>query len=152
MECFIICLVIILRVFYIFNLNKEVYDVYKETPSVLFNFFKNLYYMKKEELEYGKSIFNQVALNFNKEKLDLKIYIMLHNKLKYLKRKEEHIINDLYHDEISIMKVKKTYIIINCNKNFTDFFNILNKEYSNCIVCDFINDDYFYLSNIKMLV
>ncbi len=145
-------MVIILRVFYIFNLKKEVYEVYKETPSVLFNFFKNLYFMKKEEIDYGKSIFNQVAELFNKEKIDLKTFILLHNKFKYLKRNEEHIINDLYHNEISIMKVRKTYIVVNCNTNFTDFFQIISNEYKNCFVCDFINNDYFYLSRLKMLV
>ena len=145
-------MVITLRIFYVFNLNNEVYDVYKNTPSVIFNFFKNIYFLNKEDLNYSSTIFRKVANCFNKEKLDLKIYVMLHNKMRYLKKGCEHIINDLYHDDISIMKIKQTYIVINCNKSFTEFFKIINSEYANCFVCDFINEDYFYLSKIKMLV
>lgn len=135
-----------------FNIKKEVYDIYNDTPSVLFNFFNYLYRSNKEYLDYGNLIFNQVANVFDKDKLDLEIFLKYHNNYKYSKRKEEHIINNLYKDEISIMKIKKSYIIINSNKNYTEFFKMLGSKYNECLVCDFINRDYFYLSNIKILV
>jgi hypothetical protein len=72
--------------------------------------------------------------------------------LRYSKRGEEHIINNLYKDEISIMKIKKSYIIINSNKKINEFFDIINSFYDECIACDFINQDFFYLQNIKRLV
>ena len=71
---------------------------------------------------------------------------------KYLKRNDEHIINNLYKNEISIMKIKKSYIIINSNSSYTDFFPILNNLCKYLFVCDFNNQDYFYLANLKMLV
>ena len=141
-----------MRIYYIFNIKKEVYDVYINTPSVLYNFFYQLYITNKNDLDFANTVFKQVANKYNKELLDLKIYIKLHNKMKYLKRKEEHIINDLFKNEISIMKVKKGYIIINSNKNISEFFFIVNYFYKNCFVCDFVNQDYFYLSELKMLV
>lgn len=141
-----------MRIYYVFNIKKEVYEVYKDTPSVLYNFMYYIYKLNKEYLDYTNIIFNQVAEKFDKKKLDLEIFIKLHNKMRYSKKKEEHIINNLYKDEISIMKIKNSYIIINSNKNYTEFFNIINKEYSECLVCDFINQDYFYLRNIKILV
>ncbi len=134
-----------MRVYYVFNIKKEVYDIYRDTPSVIFNFLKQLYTLKKDYLDYGNTIFNQVANYFNKDSLDLKLYIKFHDKMRYLKRGDEHIINDLFRDEISIMKIKRSYIIINCNSNFTEFFNFLCSEYKECLVCDFVNYDYFYL-------
>ena len=142
----------ILRIYYIFNIRKDVYNIYKDTPSVLFNFFNNLYYIDKKDLDCANTVFKQVANKYNKELLDLKIYIKLHNKMRYIKRKEEHIINDIFKNEISIMKIKKSYVVINSNCNYSEFFNILNYFYKNSFVCDFNNQDYFYLSDIKMLV
>ena len=141
-----------MRIYYVFNLKKDVYEIYKDTPSVLYNFLNQLYYFNKENLDYGNTIFKQVANKFNKEVLDLKVYLKLHNKMRYSKKGEEHIINNLYKDEISIMKVKRSYIVINSNKNFTEFFNILNEEYKECFVCDFVNQDYFYLRKINVAV
>ena len=141
-----------MRIYYIFNIKKEVFDIYKETPSVLFNFFNQLYFLDKENLDYGNTIIKQVSNKFNKEILDLKIYLKLHNKMIYSKRYDEHIINNLFKNEISVMKIKKSYIIINSNKNYTEFFNIISFFYRNCLVCDFVNQDYFLLDNIKMLV
>ena len=141
-----------MRIYYVFNIKKEVFEIYKDTPSVLYNFMYYIYNLNKDYLDYTNIIFNQVAVKFDKTKLDLEIFIQLHNKMRYSKKKEEHIINNLYKDEISIMKIKNSYIIINSNKNYTEFFNIINKKYSECLVCDFINQDYFYLRNIKILV
>jgi radical SAM protein with 4Fe4S-binding SPASM domain len=45
--------------------------------------------------------------------------------------------------------VKNNY---NTNKSYTDFFNTLALDNRNYFVCDFINNDYFFLSNIKILV
>lgn len=141
-----------MRIYYIFNIKKEVYEIYKNTPSVLYNFFYQLYINKNDDLNYGSSIFKQVSSKFNNELLNLKIYLKLHNKMKYLKRNDEHIINNLYKNEISIMKIKKSYIIINSNSSYTDFFPILNNLCKYLFVCDFNNQDYFYLANLKMLV
>lgn len=143
-------MVIELKIFYIFNLKEEVYEVYKETPSVLYNFLNQLYYFNKDNLDYGNMLFKQVANRFNKDVLDLKLYIKLHSKMRYSKKGEEHIINNLYKDEISIMKIKKSYIIINSNKDYTEFFNYISKEYPYCFVCDFLNQNYFFIDKITI--
>ena len=141
-----------MRIYYVFNIKKEIYEIYKDTPSVLFNFFNQLYYMKKDNLDYGNIVFKQVSNKFNKEVLDIKIYLKLHNKMIYSKKGDNHIINDLFKNEISVMKIKRSYIVINSNKNYTEFLNIIYYFHKECLVCDFINQDYFFLSNIKMLV
>lgn len=141
-----------MRIYYVFNIKKDVLEIYEKTPSVLYNFLNQLYYLKKDSLDYCNMIFRQVADYFDKDELDLDIYLKLHNKMRYVKKSDDHIINNFYKDEVSIMKVKKSYIIINSNKKFTEFFPIINEVYKNCLVCDFNNQDYFYLRNIKTLV
>ena len=60
--------------------------------------------------------------------------------------------DNLYRDEVSIMKIKKSYIVINSNKNCTEFFEFLNDMDKYIFVCDFNNHDYFYINQLKILV
>ena len=141
-----------MKIFYIFNIKNDVFDIYRETPSVLYNILFNLYHDKKENLDYANNIFKEITNKFNKEYLDLKIYINMHYKMRYSKKYDNHIINDIFKNEISILRIKRSYIVINSNNNYSEFFYILNSFYKNCLVCDFINQRYFYLRDIKMLV
>lgn len=141
-----------MRIFYAFKIKKEFYDIYRDTPSVLYSFLNQLYYFKKSDLDYGNTLFRQIADVFDKEELDKKLFIKLHNKMKYCKKGDEHIINNLYLDEVSVMKIKRSYIVINCNKNCSDFFEFLLEENNYIFVCDFINHDYFYADKLKILV
>ena len=47
-------LVIRMRVFYIFNIKPEFKYLYKDSPSSLFNILKQLYYLKDDDIRYGK--------------------------------------------------------------------------------------------------
>lgn len=148
----ILLMVIAMRNYYIFRMKREFVNLYRDSPSSLFNVLKHLYYMKKCDVSYGFNLFNQLTMKIDKNKLDREIYIKYHNEMVYSKNKDEHIINNLYKDEVSALKVKYSYILINTNKSYTDFFNVLALDNRNYFVCDFINNDYFFLSNIKILV
>ena len=76
----------------------------------------------------------------------------MHYKMRYLKKLDNHIINDIFNSEISILRIKRSYIVINSNRDCSEFFSILNNFYKTCLVCDFNNQRYFYLSDIKTLV
>ena len=141
-----------MRIYYVFDIRSEYVDLYKETPNSLYNVLHQLYYMRKKDLEYGFNMFKQLANRIDKDEVDKNIFLKLHNKMTYVKKGDNHIINNLYKDEVSALKVKYSYIIINTNKSYTDFFNTLALYNRNYFVCDFINNDYFFLSNIKILV
>lgn len=141
-----------MRIYYVFDIRSEYVDLYKETPNSLYNVLHQLYYMRKKDLEYGFNMFKQLANRIDKDEVDKNIFLKLHNKMTYAKKKDNHIINNLYKDEVSALKVKYSYILINTNKSYTDFFNTLALDNRNYFVCDFINNDYFFLSNIKILV
>lgn len=141
-----------MRIYYVFNIKDEFYELYKDYPRALYNLLLEIYEMNKKEIDYGYSLFKQIALPINKTELDKKINDALKDKMRYSKNKDEHIINNLYSDEVSIMKIKKTYIVINTIQSYTEFFELLDKYQSFLFACDFKNDDYFFLSRIKTLV
>lgn len=141
-----------MRIYYVFDIRSEYVDLYKKTPNSLYNVLHQLYYMRKKDLEYGFNMFKQLANRIDKDEVDKNIFLKLHNKMTYVKKGDNHIINNLYKDEVSALKVKYSYILINTNKSYTDFFNTLALDNRNYFVCDFINNDYFFLSNIKILV
>ena len=141
-----------MRIYFVFKLKNEYIKLYKDSPNTIYNILNQMYYMKRNEIGYGFNLFNQIIDRIDKFELDKYIYVLLHTKMKYSKKGDEHILNNLYKDEVSIMKVKNTHIIINSNKSYTEFFNILNDFDSLFFVCDFNNNDYFFLSNVKLLV
>ncbi len=141
-----------MRIYYAFDIKEEFTKLYKDTPNTLYNILSQLYYMRKNDINYGYNLFNQIVKKIDKAYIDKYIFVALHTKMKYSKRKDEHIINNLYKDEVSIMKVKNTYIVINSNRSCTEFFDMLYDINKNLFVCDFINHDYFFISSLKMLV
>ena len=141
-----------MRIYFIFKIKEEYIDLYKDTPNTLYNILNQMYYMKRNEIGYGFNLFNQMIERIDKFDLDKYLYVLLHTKMKYSKKGDEHILNNLYKDEVSVLKVKSTHILINANKSYTEFFVLLNQYDPNFFVCDFNNHDYFFLSNIKLLV
>lgn len=142
----------LMRVYYVFDVKEEFVSLYKDNANTLYNILNQMYYMKREDINYGYNLFKQIVNKQDKFKLDKYIFLLMHNKMKYAKKDNDHVINNLYKDEVSILKVKNTHILINSNKSYTEFFNILYDYNPNFFVCDFINHDYFFISNIKMLV
>ena len=49
-------------------------------------------------------------------------------------------------DEITIVVIKYSRLIIISNKLYPDIFNRLKIEKENLFVCNFLNDNYFYVS------
>ena len=141
-----------MRIYYVFKVKEEYIELYRDTPNTLYNILNQMYYMKKNEIGYGFNLFHQMIDRIDKFDLDKYLYILMHTKMKYSKKGDEHILNNIYKDEVSVLKVKSTHLIINANKSYTEFFTLLN-QYDPCFfVCDFNNHDYFFLSNIKLLV
>ena len=77
-----------MKVYYIFKMKKQFISLYKDTPSVLYNILKNIYYLDKEEVDYGYNLFNQLIIPINKNELDRKLFIKLHQVQKILSKKQ----------------------------------------------------------------
>lgn len=141
-----------MRIYYVFSIKEEFYDLYKDYPRALYNILLEIYEMNKKEIDYGYTLFKQIVVPINKNNLDTSICNELKDKMRYSRNNDEHIINNLYSEEVSIMKIKNTHIIINTIQSYTEFFELLNKYELFLFACDFKNDDYFFLSGIKTLV
>lgn len=134
-----------MKVYYIFNIKHEFINLYKDSPSVLYNILKNIYYLDKSEVEYGYNIFNQLTNRIEKNKIDRDLFIKFHQSIPYTKRKDTHYINNLYRNEISRLKVNNSYIKLELEQNHSTFFDILKDELDNLFVCSFNKCDFFFL-------
>ncbi len=141
-----------MRVFYVFPMKKEFVDLYKETPRLLYNILRQIYYLHEEDVHYGFNLFHQIIEKNEKDHLDQYLYLKLHREMAYSKKENIHYINDLYRDEVSTLEVKNTHMKMTTDHDFSSFFQVLEDYQSNYFVCDFAMQDYFWLNEIKMLV
>ena len=138
-----------MKEFYIFNIKKEFARLYKDKPSQLFFIFNRIYYMKEIDAQYGYNLFEQISNFYNKEEVNDFITNKYIDKIMYSSTNNEHIINNLFLNEISVLKVKSSNIKIETNTDNPTFFQDL-KEYSNSLfVCNFKEQDYFFLKSYK---
>ena len=141
-----------MRVFYIFNVKDEIYDIYNDKSNSLYKIYSHIYNLSDNELNYAKTLLDQLNNTFDKDVLDTKLFIKLHKEVPYSKRGEIHYINNLYKDEISKLIIRKRYIKIITESNTSSFFSILQKFNLNLFICDFSNSFYFFLDELKTLV
>ena len=141
-----------MRVFYIFKIKDEFKYLYKDNPSHLYNLLKQIYFLGKEDINYGENIFYQLIDRIDKALYDRSLFIKLHKDIPYSKRGEIHIMNNLYKDEMSRLIIKNSYMKIESESNFSSFFRYLSDFDNNLFVCDFSYTDFFFLDSIKILV
>lgn len=138
-----------MRVFYIFNIRKEFKYLYQNHPLTLYQVLRKIYQLKKEDLVYGKSLFQQLIQPLNKLKIDNTLFIKLHQQMPYSKKKDIHYINNLYKNEVSRLEVKITHIRLEMESDTTSFISILNELNLNLFVCDFEHFEYFFIDDCK---
>lgn len=141
-----------MRKFYIFRIKSDFINLYQNNEICLYNALKKIYYMHREDINYGFNLFDQITDKIDKEQLDRYIFIKLHNKMYYKKYKNNHIINNLYKNEITTLKIKNTHIYMETDETYSILFNIINSFYEEYFICDFDNNDYFLASELKTLV
>ena len=136
-----------MKVYYIFKMKEEFVDLYKESPSILFHILKSIYYLDREEVDYGYHLFRQLIHPLDKNTLDRRLFIKLHQEVPYSKRKEVHYINNFYRNEISRLTINHFYCRLEVEQNFSSFFPILKEELGNLFICAFQKTDFFFLND-----
>ena len=126
--------------------------LYKDNPINLYKILESIYQMKENEFTYGYNLFKQICVSIDNLELSNKLYLTMHNDPIYTKLDNEHIINNLYKDEVSILNIKKSHIMLDCNNSYSSFFSYLNKHNKNYFICDFVENDFFFLSDIELVV
>ncbi len=145
-------MVIIMREFFIFEIKDEFKSLYMDKPSILYNILEQIYKLDKSDLNYGYSLFKQLTRKIAKEEIDRYLFIKYHQNIPYSKRKETHYYNDSAHDEVSTLLVKRAYMLVKTNYYNSFFLKALNSPSNTYFAVDFKNQDYFFLSDMKILV
>ncbi|MBR4618633.1 MAG: sporulation inhibitor of replication protein SirA [Bacilli bacterium] len=137
-----------MRTFLIFNINDSYYSLYKDYPKSIYNMLNQVYHLKKDNIVFAKNLFNQLVNSFNKEEMNKNLFIKLHKDIPYSKRGNIHIFNNFYLGEITTMEIKNKYIKITSTKDQNYFFQSLLNYNKHLFVCDFENNDYFFLESL----
>ena len=121
--------------YYIFDIKNKF-----KNDNNLYRLLKTLYTLNLKYINYGELIYNEMCKPINRENIK---EILKDYNAKKVSRKYFICLND----EITIVVIKYSRLIIISNKLYPDIFNRLKIECENLFVCNFLNDNYFYVSN-----
>jgi len=124
-----------MRVYNLFVIKDEYIDYYKSKPLELYNILYSLSNLKYN-FNYGISLYKQLC---NKINIDtLKKYF---NDRYNLDNERIFYINKIF------VELKHSRVVIKSKYNYPRILKALNCYNRNIFICDFINKDYFWLSN-----
>ena len=134
------------RTYYIFNVNKQMSILTKDSPYMLFKSFESIYKSGREDLYMASNLYEQLATKFNKNILNSRITKAFKDNQHYICTKDHHAYYNKYKDESCELTVKNSYLICKCNNSKMELLKKLTGF--NLFACDFANKDYFWLDEI----
>ncbi len=137
-----------MRIYYIFSIKNDIYEVTKNKPSNLYIALERIHLMSNDELSLSIKMYEKLIKTIDKKNIDLLLKSINKDNINYTCYNNSHIINDFYTNESTKLIINNTYIKVKSNASFPSFFKDI-KNIPNLFVCDFINMDYFYLSEIS---
>ena len=135
-------MIIIFRKYYLFKIKKDVINSYSNDE--LFIILKRMYYLKCNNF-LGVSLFNQVCDIFDRESINSYFFNKNKTYIKFFNGK--FFINDYRIGERSCVQVNNSCIVVKTNCNFPYLLKIFLLCSKNIFVCDFVNEDYFFLND-----
>lgn len=136
-----------MRTFHIFSIDKSIKSLARDDAYQLYNTFKKIKGLNKDDLSLGINLYEQVAVPIEKEKYNKYIFKNYTDSDFYYKYRSEHNYFNKYRNEESHLKVGSAFLKVETNVSNPDFFKCLKKDH-NLFVCDFDNCDYFWMDRI----
>ena len=136
-----------MRKFYIFSINDEFKNLTNSSPCNLFKTFEDIYYLDLDEQNYGINMYEQMVKPFNKIDLNNRLFTTYYKNDHYTKFMNTHIYNDYYTDEETKLNVGNAFLVLETTSAKPTFFKVL-KDIKNLFICDFQNQDYFWLESV----
>lgn len=135
-----------MRVFYIYNVNNFFYEVYKKYPYKLYKMLEETYYTNRYDMMLSSNYYEAITDNFNK--LFMNNFLNLNHDIDayYTSKANTHLISN--YQEYSKLMVSNYCLKLKTNINYPTFFNSLLKFSNQIFICDFENQDYFWLEAI----
>ena len=139
-------MVIKLRTYYIFKINKYFSYIYNNKPYKLYKMLEEIFHVNDYDMILSYKIYEQVAITFDKNELNKYIKNNYSTCNYYLTNKSSHIYSD--NNEYTKLVINNSNLKIKTNINNPIFFKDIVNYSDNIFVCDFINKDYFWLEKI----
>lgn len=113
-------------------------NYFKYDSKYLYEILYKLKFMKKEDYNYGVSLFYNICNLFDTTTLNN--YIKSKYKLKKIK-------NKYYLDNKNYFEIRKSSVIINNNKYLREILCIFYIYNKNIFICNFNSGDYFWIKD-----
>ena len=135
-----------MRIYYIFKINEDYAKLTKNKPFNLYQVLENIYLMNNEDLILSYKMFEEVAIQIDRKNINTLIFNLYKDNLNYSCFNNVHTYNDYLKGEETKLILNNSHIKVKSNQNFPTFLRDFN-GYKNLFVCDFINNDYFWLKD-----
>ena len=132
-----------MRKYFLFDINERYYNLYFHKDRLLFRTLESLYNNEQYQKANNISLFNQLCMLINIKYLNS----YFSNKINIKNNKNKHLYISKKTSEKTLIEIIRPCIIIYTNKNFPNLFKIFNYYSKRVFVCDFNNQDYFWLEN-----
>lgn len=139
-----------MRTYHVFVIKNSLMDYYGERPYSLYKILEQIYNLKTNDIVLGYKLLNQVTNSLDTKRIDKYIYKNNFDENTYKRIYDGHIISNKYTDEETFLHVYNSHIRIKTNNNYSVFFESIKNYNNNMFVCDFENQDYFWLNKIKV--
>lgn len=136
-----------MRTYYVFNINNYFSYIYKKKPYKMYKMLEEIYHTNSHDIVLSYKLFEQIALPFNKNKLNAYIKIKYIENINYYRKDNIHIV--MNNNEYSKLVISNSNIKIKTNINIPIFLKDIHDYCENIFVCDFKNKDYFWLEKIN---
>ena len=138
-----------MRTYYAFIIKDSLMHFYSKKPYSLYKILEQIYKLKNNDIILGYRLLEQVTMPFGTRKTDKFIYKKHFNELEYSRLDDGHLIKNLYSEEITFLKVFHSHVRIKTNNNFSSFFSSIQEYHDNIFICDFLNQDFFWVNKIN---
>ncbi len=135
-----------MRVFYLYQINDFCKDLYEKYPYRLYHILKDVYYTSKYNQPIAISSYEQITQKFNKQFVNNFIHQCYKLEAYYYRQNNIHIISSVR--EYSKLFISSYSINLKTNIGYPKFFDCINNYSDSIFVCDFENNDYFWLNRV----
>lgn len=137
-----------MRLYYIFSIKDDILKITKNNPERLYVLLKSIYSLDKENSKLGYKVFQKTCNFFDKKNINLHIKELNSDNYSYICFRDSHIINDFYNNESTRLTVNHSHLVLKTNILYPRFLSEI-RNLKNLFICDFTNEDYFYLKDIS---
>jgi len=135
-----------MRIFYVYRINEFYRDMYYKHSYRLYKILEQIYYERDYDRVSSYRLYKQVIIPVNR--LLCNSYVTKNHRLSYEYCYDNHVHYIKKNDEHTKMVISNIHIKIISDINYPSFFDDIYAYDSNIFICDFDNNDYFWLDKV----